>query len=148
MVTRRSDSAAGPLVVGLALPVLVAVLVAVLAAPAPVSAAPAAPGSLAADARWFRDAVDAPGVVVAEVGPDGVREVAAEGSDGRGAEVTAATPFVWGSVSKPVTARVVEKWDDDEVLDPDRPAAEVLPTFRAPDRSAPNWRPAAPRSAI
>ncbi|HEY1174924.1 MAG TPA: serine hydrolase domain-containing protein, partial [Phytomonospora sp.] len=58
------------------------------------------------------------------------------GTDGDGSPVTAETPFLWGSVAKPVTATIVTSLG----LDLSAPVGEYLPGF------SPTWRgePAAP----
>ncbi|ANY06018.1 serine hydrolase domain-containing protein [Pseudonocardia sp. HH130630-07] len=50
--------------------------------------------------------VDAPGAAISVIGPGGTTQTAVTGVDGRGAAVTADTPFVWGSVSKSTAAAV------------------------------------------
>ncbi|TDC68612.1 class A beta-lactamase-related serine hydrolase [Actinomadura sp. GC306] len=48
-----------------------------------------------------------PGLAYAVVGPDGPIHQRTWGTDGRGDRVTPETPFLWGSVAKPVTATAV-----------------------------------------
>ena len=71
----------------------------------------------------------APGVAYAVVGPGGTEHEAAFGEDGDGAAVTAGTAFVWGSVSKPVTATLAVLLADAGELDLDAEVGAVLPEF-------------------
>ncbi|MCQ8187204.1 serine hydrolase domain-containing protein [Streptomyces rugosispiralis] len=68
------------------------------------------PGSYAAIDHYIRDrmkATHAPGISYAVVGPDGPVHRRSWGTDGRGRRVTAETPFLWGSVAKPIAATSV-----------------------------------------
>ncbi|WP_344203231.1 serine hydrolase domain-containing protein [Aeromicrobium alkaliterrae] len=76
---------------------------------------------------------DVPGAAYAVVGPEGVRLEGTFGTDGAGDPVTAATPFLWGSVAKPVAATLVVLLADDGLLDLDDLVVEHLPEFRAAD---------------
>lgn len=80
--------------------------------------------------RERMDATGTPGLSYAVVGPDGPVHRAAWGTDGDGAPVTAATPFLWGSVAKPVAAASVLALVEDEALGLDDPVVEHLPRFR------------------
>ncbi|MES0832580.1 serine hydrolase domain-containing protein [Nocardiopsis tropica] len=78
-----------------------------------------------------------PGLSYAVVGPDGPLHRAAWGTDGDGAPVTAGTPFLWGSVAKPVTATAVLALAEDGALGLDDPVADHLPEFRFGGAHAP-----------
>jgi CubicO group peptidase (beta-lactamase class C family) len=70
-----------------------------------------------------------PGMAYAVVSRDGVDHVGVYGKDGDDADVTAATPFLWGSVSKPVTAAAVMTLAEDGLLHLDDRVREHLPAF-------------------
>ncbi|MFD3686435.1 serine hydrolase domain-containing protein [Nocardiopsis sp. NPDC058631] len=70
-----------------------------------------------------------PGLSYAVVGPDGPLHRAAWGTDGDGAPVTPATPFLWGSVAKPVAATAVLALAEDGELGLDDPVVDHLPRF-------------------
>ena len=70
-----------------------------------------------------------PGSSYAVVGPDGPLHRAAWGTDGDGAPVTPETPFLWGSVAKPVTATAVLALVEDGELGLDDPVTDHLPGF-------------------
>ncbi|MBB4935263.1 CubicO group peptidase (beta-lactamase class C family) [Lipingzhangella halophila] len=74
-------------------------------------------------------AVDAPGLAYAVVGPDGVEHRSAFGEDGAGEPVTEHTPFLWGSVAKPVTATAVLVLADEGRIELDAPVRRYLPAF-------------------
>ncbi|MEE2053378.1 serine hydrolase domain-containing protein, partial [Nocardiopsis tropica] len=78
-----------------------------------------------------------PGLSYAVVGPDGPLHRAAWGTDGDGAPVTTGTPFLWGSVAKPVTATAVLALAEDGELGLDDPVADHLPEFRFGGAHAP-----------
>ncbi|GIG63795.1 serine hydrolase domain-containing protein [Phytomonospora endophytica] len=82
------------------------------------------------------DATGTPGAALAVTTAEATTRTDFWGVDGDGAPVTAATPFLWGSVAKPVTASVVLSLG----VDPAAPVGDYLPGF------APTWRgePAAP----
>lgn len=74
------------------------------------SASAVQPGHYAAIDAYVQERMKAthvPGVSYAVVGPDGPIHQRFWGTDGRGERVTAQTPFLWGSVAKPVTATAV-----------------------------------------
>lgn len=77
------------------------------------------PEALDAFVRDQSERAGAPGVAWAVVGPDGVEQHGVAGSDGDGEPVTAQAPFLWGSVSKPVTATLAVLLARDGVLDLD-----------------------------
>jgi CubicO group peptidase (beta-lactamase class C family) len=82
------------------------------------------------------DRADIPGVAYAVVDPGGVVHQGTFGQDGDGRAVTAATPFLWGSVAKPVTASLVVKLADAGVLALDAPVTTYLPGFSMADEEA------------
>ncbi|RSN49012.1 serine hydrolase domain-containing protein [Actinomadura sp. WAC 06369] len=98
---------------------------------APVHAEPAPYAELDA---YVRDNVRAPGVSYAVVGPDGPLHRGAWGTDGRGDRVTPGTPFLWGSVAKPVTATGVMALVQSGRLGLDDPVAEHVPEFAFDER--------------
>ncbi len=75
-----------------------------------------------------------PGAAYAVVGPEGVREEGTFGTDGNGEPVTTSTPFLWGSVAKPVAATVAVLLAEDGVIDLDARVVDVLPDFHSADR--------------
>ena len=77
-----------------------------------------------------------PGVAYAIVGTEGVEHQATFGQDGDGDPVTTATPFLWGSVAKPVTASLVVKMADAGELELDERVATYLPGFSMADEEA------------
>ncbi len=73
---------------------------------------------------------DLPGLAVAVVrGTDVVHRFTA-GTDGDGREITDRTPFLLGSVAKPVTALAVLQLVDRGLVELDAPAVRYLPSFR------------------
>ncbi|MGW5679570.1 serine hydrolase domain-containing protein [Streptomyces sp. NPDC003860] len=114
-----------------------------LAAPPPAAAATARPAvSTSANTpankyadidAYVRDrmaATDTPGLSYAVVGPDGPLHQRAWGTDGRGDRVTADTPFLWGSVAKPIAATAVLALAEEGRLGLDDPVVDHLPRFR------------------
>ncbi|SDL38859.1 serine hydrolase domain-containing protein [Streptomyces indicus] len=102
---------------------------------APLASAVAGPASTAhadldAYIRERMDATGTPGLSYAVVGPDGPVHQRSWGHDGRGAPVTADTPFLWGSVAKPVTATAVMTLVQDGRLALDDRVVDHLPAFR------------------
>ena len=83
--------------------------------------------------RERKAATRTPGLAYAVVSPDGVVHQRTWGHDGHGAQVTTSTPFLWGSVSKPVTATAVMTLVDAGNLDLDAPVRRYLPWFRLAD---------------
>ncbi|OLT13693.1 hypothetical protein BJF79_19975 [Actinomadura sp. CNU-125] len=71
----------------------------------------------------------APGVSYAVVGPDGPIHHRSWGTDGRGDPVTDRTPFLWGSVAKPVTATGVMTLVQSGRLGLDDRVADHVPEF-------------------
>ncbi|MCH7230346.1 beta-lactamase family protein [Glycomyces sp. L485] len=79
------------------------------------------------------EATDVPGASWAVVTPDEIEHVVAWGEDGDGEPVTESTPFLWGSVAKPVTATAVMTLVEDGAIDLDEPVTAYLPGFRLAD---------------
>ncbi|MFE3461684.1 serine hydrolase domain-containing protein [Nocardiopsis aegyptia] len=104
-----------------------------LMSPLPAHAPAGAPAPTAMDAyvRDHREATGVPGLAYAVVGPDGIEHQALFGHDGNGAPVTDETPFLWGSVAKPVTATAALVLADEGRLDLDAPVEEYLPDVAA-----------------
>ncbi|MEU7730815.1 serine hydrolase domain-containing protein [Streptomyces sp. NPDC040724] len=71
-----------------------------------------------------------PGLAYAVVGPDGPVHTRSWGEDGRGEPVTSATPFLWGSVAKPIAASAVMTLVQDGRLRLDDKVVDRLPAFR------------------
>ncbi|MEV0335610.1 serine hydrolase domain-containing protein [Nocardia sp. NPDC050717] len=88
--------------------------------------------------QFLRDRMSAagvPGGAYAIVDREGIRHVGAFGTDGNGGPVTAQTPFLWGSVAKPVTATLVAAMVESGELRLEEPVTTYLPTFRTRDRA-------------
>ncbi|WP_369142594.1 serine hydrolase [Streptomyces sp. R44] len=96
-----------------------------------------------------------PGLAYAVVGPDGPVHARSWGTDGNGEPVTASTPFLWGSVAKPITASAVITLVQDGRLRLDDLAVDHLQAFRfgGPDHAtassttAPSWTSVSARPA-
>ncbi|TDC13171.1 serine hydrolase domain-containing protein [Actinomadura bangladeshensis] len=100
---------------------------------APVASAGAPPDRYAAIDAYVRHRMEAthtPGLSYAVVGPDGPLHQRSWGTDGRGEPVTARTPFVWGSLAKPVTATAVMTLVQSGRLRLDDRVVGHLPGFR------------------
>jgi CubicO group peptidase (beta-lactamase class C family) len=100
---------------------------------APVAAAGASPDRYAAVDEYVRHRMSAthtPGLSYAVVGPDGPLHQRSWGTDGRGERVTARTPFLWGSLAKPITATAVMTLVESGRLRLDDRIVEHLPGFR------------------
>ena len=69
------------------------------------------------------------GLAYAVVGPDGVEHRGLFGTDGHGSPVTGQTPFLWGSVAKPVAATAALTLVEDGRLDLDVPVSAYLAEF-------------------
>ncbi|WP_328659855.1 serine hydrolase domain-containing protein [Nocardia salmonicida] len=74
-----------------------------------------------------------PGAAYAVVDRAGIRHAGTFGTDGSGAQVTQGTAFLWGSVAKPVTARLISTMVAAEELSLDEPVTTYLPSFRTGD---------------
>lgn len=78
-------------------------------------------------------ATGTPGAAWALVDGESVEQVGTWGRDGDGAPVTEDTPFLWGSVSKPVTATAVLTLVEAGKVDLDQPVRTYLPAFTLAD---------------
>ncbi|WP_435886670.1 serine hydrolase domain-containing protein [Streptomyces erythrochromogenes] len=116
-----------------------AVLAALLLTLTPLAGTPAAADSpvptdpFAALDTYVRERMQAtrtPGLAYAVVGPDGPVHARSWGTDGNGRPVTASTPFLWGSVAKPIAATAVMTLVQDGRLRLDDPVVDHLPAFR------------------
>ncbi|MDN3242771.1 serine hydrolase domain-containing protein [Glycomyces tritici] len=76
----------------------------------------------------FADA-GVPGAAYAILSADGDVNTAFWGEDGDGEPVGEDTPFLWGSVAKPVTATAAMTLVEDGLLDLDEPVVTYLPDF-------------------
>ncbi|MDV5147345.1 serine hydrolase domain-containing protein [Streptomyces sp. SBC-4] len=88
---------------------------------------------LAAVDAYVHDRMEAtrtPGLSYAVVGPDGPIHARARGTDGYGEPVTIETPFLWGSVAKPIAASAVMTLVQDGRLRLDDPVVDHVPGFR------------------
>ncbi|MBR8742917.1 serine hydrolase [Nocardiopsis sp. MG754419] len=79
--------------------------------------------------REHMDAVGTPGLAYAVVDAEGVVNASAFGVDGEGAPVTPRTPFLWGSVAKPVAATAALTLVEEGLLDLDTRVDAPLPAF-------------------
>ncbi|WP_103529113.1 serine hydrolase [Streptomyces sp. SM12] len=103
------------------------------------SAEPRATGQHGALDTFLHERLDAtgvPGAAFAVVGPDGVEHSAVLGTDGDGRPVTERTPFLWGSVSKPVTGTLVLRLADAGHLELEDPVTDHLPWFELKEPGA------------
>lgn len=87
-------------------------------------------------ARERMNVTGTPGMALAVVGPDGPLHTTVWGVDGHGHPVTTETPFLWGSVSKPVTAAAVMTLVEDGRVELDAPVRSYLPDFALADAEA------------
>ncbi|MFC3494789.1 serine hydrolase domain-containing protein [Glycomyces rhizosphaerae] len=85
------------------------------------------------DARF--EASGVPGAAYAILSADGDTNTAFWGEDGNGDPVEENTPFLWGSVAKPVTATAAMTLVEDGLLDLDAPVVTYLPDFALADKS-------------
>lgn len=79
------------------------------------------------------DRTDVPGAALAIVTPEGIEHQQTWGADGDGVPVTDRTPFLWGSVAKPVCAEVVLAMVEQGLLELDAPVQRYLPAFELAD---------------
>lgn len=117
--------------------VAVVVLTGLAGVAAPVAADGSTPGDVRAVDRYVDEQLDrtgVPGVAYAVVGPEGVVHARTIGEDGDGRAVTRRTPFLWGSVSKPVTATAVVRLVERGELGLDDRVVEHVPDFATADR--------------
>ncbi|MFI6123166.1 serine hydrolase domain-containing protein [Streptomyces sp. NPDC051064] len=99
----------------------------------PAAASPAPSGRFAKIDAYIRERMKAtgtPGLSYAVVDASGPIHQRSWGTDGRGAPVTADTPFLWGSVAKPITASAVMSLVQDGRLGLDDRVVDHLPDFR------------------
>ncbi|MFI7071231.1 serine hydrolase domain-containing protein [Micromonospora sediminicola] len=94
------------------------------------------PGELDAFVTGQMKRAGVPGLAYAVVGPDGVERQETFGKDGDGEAVTATTPFLWGSLAKPVTASLVVRMAAAGELDLDERVTTYLPGFAMADDEA------------
>lgn len=101
----------------------------------PVAAAAATDWSeMDAYVRGRLDATGTPGAALAVIEDGRVVHQRGFGDDGRGRAVTPDTPFLWGSLSKPVTGLAVMQQVEAGRVDLDAPVRGYLPWFRLADR--------------
>ncbi|MFC9944994.1 serine hydrolase domain-containing protein [Streptomyces pratensis] len=82
------------------------------------------------------DATGTPGAALAVIEGGRVVHEKVFGKDGRARSVTPDTPFLWGSVAKPVTALAVMQLVETGRVALDAPARTYLPWFRLADKGA------------
>ncbi|MFF8837519.1 serine hydrolase domain-containing protein [Streptomyces sp. NPDC015130] len=80
--------------------------------------------------RERMQATRTPGLAYAVVRPDGPVHTRSWGTDGNGRPVTASTPFLWGSVAKPIAAGALMTLVQDGRLRLDDRVVDHLPAFR------------------
>ncbi|KZF00641.1 hypothetical protein A2J04_12755 [Rhodococcus sp. EPR-279] len=90
------------------------------------SPTPPDPG-MASDIQVVAEELGLPGVAFRVVAEDEVLEDVEYGVDGDGAPIDESTPFVWGSVSKSVTAATVYSLASQHRLDPSGTVNSILP---------------------
>ena len=78
-------------------------------------------------------AVGIPGVAYAITGPTAVLHTGFFGTDGAGTPITSMTPFLWGSLAKPVAATLAMTLVEAGELQLDAPVITYLPAFRLRD---------------
>lgn len=76
-----------------------------------------------------------PGAAYAILSADGDTNTSFWGEDGDGEAVGEDTPFLWGSVAKPVTSTAVMTLVEDGLLDLDAPVVTYLPDFALADEA-------------
>ncbi|MDO3650306.1 serine hydrolase domain-containing protein [Nocardia mangyaensis] len=113
--------------------VLMSGLVLAGCAATPHAAADSSSAALDEFLRERMDEVRIPGAAYAVLDRAGVRHAGTFGTDGSGERVTSATPFLWGSVAKPVTARLVLDMASADELQLDAPVTTYLPSLRMAD---------------
>ncbi|GAB3126031.1 hypothetical protein GCM10027289_01200 [Tsukamurella serpentis] len=106
------------------------VVIGVVAALALLTAVPPSAGGRAPDLPGIAAEMGIPGFAMRMTGPGGTEQEQIGGVDGARRPVTARTPFVWGSVSKSVAARVALTLAAQGTLDLDRPVAATVPGAR------------------
>ncbi|GAA2124757.1 serine hydrolase domain-containing protein [Glycomyces algeriensis] len=114
--------------------VFAALALALTAGPVPTPQAPATDlADIDAYIETRLEETNVPGAAWAVVTADGIEHQAAWGEDGSGAPMTESTPFLWGSVAKPVTATAVMTLVEDGRIDLDEPVRTYLPDFTLAD---------------
>ncbi|MCZ2523427.1 serine hydrolase domain-containing protein [Streptomyces sp. HB2AG] len=86
--------------------------------------------------RERAEATRTPGLAYAIVTPDSIEHIGTRGHDGDGEPVTGDTPFLWGSVAKPMTATVVMDLVEAGTVVLDEPVRTYLPSFTLADGDA------------
>ena len=76
--------------------------------------------------NWASE-IGAPGMTAQIVDTDGVLGAASTGIDGNGDPVDDGSPFVWGSVSKQLTAATVLGLEQEGVIDAEAPVVAIVP---------------------
>ncbi|RLL66677.1 class A beta-lactamase-related serine hydrolase [Streptomyces sp. Z26] len=117
---------------------LLAALLTLCGTAAPASAAPREDTGREVD-RYLRERMaetETPGMAYAIVDRERIERVGTRGHDGRGKPVTNRTPFLWGSVAKPVAATAVMGLVEDGRVALDRSVRSYLPGFTLADREA------------
>ncbi|MGV8874685.1 MAG: serine hydrolase domain-containing protein [Rhodococcus sp. (in: high G+C Gram-positive bacteria)] len=110
--------------------VLMSLVVLLGLAPGPATATTLSASDLQDAVDGWTDAIGAPGMSVRIVDRDAVVAEASSGVDGNGDPVDAATPFVWGSVSKQFTAATILGLEDEDAVDGSTPVVDVVPQAR------------------
>ncbi|NED99188.1 beta-lactamase family protein [Phytoactinopolyspora halotolerans] len=82
------------------------------------------------------EATKTPGMAYAVVTPEAIVRMGAWGEDGDGQPISTDTPFLWGSVAKPVTATAVMMLVEGGEIDLDEPVRTYLPEFSLADDDA------------
>lgn len=95
--------------------------------PVRIAAATPVTVSLREDVEEFGRQMRVPGIAARLVGPNGTQWEITAGLDGRGEELSAESPFVWGSVSKSAAAAIAVGLADSGELDLSSAVREVLP---------------------
>ncbi|MGW0635906.1 serine hydrolase domain-containing protein [Nocardia salmonicida] len=114
---------------------LLSMLVLIGCAPAPAAVVGGSGPSAGLDefVRERMAALRIPGAAYAVVDRAGMRHAGTFGTDGSGARITPGTAFLWGSVAKPVTARLISTMVAAGELRLDEPVTTYLPSFRTGD---------------
>lgn len=103
------------------------IVVAAVGAVGPVAAAAPSEAALQEAVDNWASEIGAPGMTAQIVDAEGVVAEASTGVDGNGTPVDAGTPFVWGSVSKQLTAATVLGLEQEGVIDPAALVVDIVP---------------------
>ncbi|WP_241257535.1 beta-lactamase family protein [Rhodococcus sp. KRD162] len=95
--------------------------------PGPAAAATISASDLQSAVDDWTTEIGAPGMSVQIVDRESVSARVSSGVDGNGVPVDAATPFVWGSVSKQFTAATVVGLERQGVLEASTPVVDIVP---------------------